>query len=100
MPNGLAEVTDNGTDTTIEVNGSTVTIDGLTSAQSNFTSIGNDALPIGGVGINASTSGNPNYLAIDVVARDGDEGFPFNDTRDYFGEYGDLKGYDGGYGDA
>jgi hypothetical protein len=68
--NGEANVTDDGTDTTIEIGGATVIIKGLTNVNG-FTSLGQDAIPIGGVGINAVSTGDAgSYEAIRVVTSD------------------------------
>lgn len=67
---GVASVMDDGADTTISVGGATVVIKGLTNVNG-FTSLGQDALPSGGVGINAITTGDAgSYEAIRVVASD------------------------------
>ncbi|WP_405112649.1 hypothetical protein L0Z65_17515 (plasmid) [Phaeobacter sp. BS52] len=58
---GVASVMDDGADTTISVGGATVVIKGLTNVNG-FTSLGQDALPSGGVGINAITTGDAEQL--------------------------------------
>ncbi|XHE57072.1 hypothetical protein L0Z66_19810 (plasmid) [Phaeobacter sp. BS34] len=57
----VASVMDDGTDTTISVGGATVVIKGLSNVNG-FTSLGQDALPSGGVGINAITTGDARQL--------------------------------------
>ncbi|WP_299880518.1 Ig-like domain-containing protein [uncultured Sulfitobacter sp.] len=69
--NAAASVNDNGTNTTIAVGGISVRIDGLTGAQARFSSLGQDASPIGGVGINAASTGAiGSYEAIGVSVQD------------------------------
>ena len=66
-----ATVTDDGTNTRITIDGSNVKILGLTNNESYFSSLGQDAIPIGGVGINAVTTGDAgSYEAIRVLASD------------------------------
>ncbi|WP_254695234.1 hypothetical protein [Leisingera sp. NJS201] len=71
LDGGGATVTDDGTDTSISAGGATVNILGLTGNEAPFTSLGQDAIPIGGVGINAVTTGDAgSYEAIRVLASD------------------------------
>jgi Ca2+-binding RTX toxin-like protein len=71
LDGGGATVADNGTDTLISAGGATVNILGLTGREAPFTSLGQDAIPIGGVGINAVTTGDAgSYEAIRVLTSD------------------------------
>lgn len=70
LNDGAASVNDDGTDTTISAGGATVIIKGLTNVNG-YSSLGQDALPSGGVGINAVTTGDAgSYEAIRVVTSD------------------------------
>ena len=76
--NAEAVVTDDGTDTTIDINGANITLLGVTDDQSVFTSLGQDTNPIGGVGINAFSTGDTgSYEAIRVITSD----TPYNDEH-------------------